>query len=1056
MKHRPLIRVVLALIGCIVMCCTFPGAVQAQAERPKHVLILHSYHQGFIWTDAIQDGIETALQDSDFELELYVEYMDTKRFSYEQNHEHLERLYRSRYEHHLPDVIVSSDDNALRFLLREGQELFPGVPVVFCGVDHFSEDLIAPHRHRVTGVVEGIDIKANLDLGLQLRPATKHVVVVADTSPVGEANKAAVRELAPQYEHRVDFTYLTDLTLAELQERLRKVPEDAMVLYLHFSLDSTGTYYSLEDSIGAISQASAAPVYGSWDFSVKYGVTGGYVTNGFVQGNTAAKMALRILSGAAPGDVEIVRKSPNTYMFNYVQMEPLGIDESDLPEDSIVIDKPFSFYEEYKVLIWSVVAILASLLLLIAALVGSIAKRKQVEDALREERDLVASLMETGSAGIVMVNQEGEIIFANPHAEEVLGLAKAEIAEQTYNAPEWHITDYDGGTFPDEQLPFRRVADTGQPVYDVRHGIEWPDGRRVLLSINAVPLFDESGQVNGMVATVENVTQRVQAEEALRQRTAQFEALRQVGLEITAQLNLDTLLHSIVSRAIELLQGTKGGLYLYQAERDVLEWTVAIGPQLAPVGSVLHRGEGLSGRVWETGEPFIVDDYRQWEERPTVYKEYPFVATVGVPIRWGEEFLGVLNVLADTPRAFSPADARLLDLFATQAAIAIKNARLHQELRDHAEQLEQRVQERTAELHAQYARSNAILRSTTDGIVVADQTGNIVQVNPIAQRWLTQTLSPEDAGRLQKTVQDLARQAEHMPEVVLELTGIDLGLSAAPVAEEGVQEPPVAVVDIHDVSHLKALDRMKTIFVANVSDELRQPVSTIKSYAYLMQRTPPDDARWIAYLDGLAQETERQARIVEDIMQIARLHTGRLEIAPRLTPLSELITPVITRHRSLAQEQGVTLEYQPHPPHTALDEESPEEGTGPAVSVDPRQMAPVLGYLVRDAVHYTPEGGHVLVAIGQEEAEGRTWTTVMVSDSGEAIPAEDHPHIFERFFREEEPRSMRVSETGLRLMIAKGIVELHGGRMTVESEAGRGNSFTVWLASQTPEPGTTS
>jgi diguanylate cyclase (GGDEF)-like protein/PAS domain S-box-containing protein len=176
-------------------------------------------------------------------------------------------------------------------------------------------------------------------------------------------------------------------------------------------------------------------------------------------------------------------------------------------------------------------------------------------------------------------------------------------------------------------------------------------------------------------------------EEEIRQRTAQLEALRQVGLEVTAQLDLDALLRSIVSRAVELLEGTAGGLDLYQPERDALEWIASMGIAPVPGRAVTRRGEGLSGRVLETGEPLIVDDYQHWEGRAAAWESYPFTAVVGVPVRWGGEFLGVLEVLADPPRTFSSADAKLLSLFATQAAIAIRNARLYEGTRSRAEQL---------------------------------------------------------------------------------------------------------------------------------------------------------------------------------------------------------------------------------------------------------------------------------------------------------------------------------------------------------------------------------
>ena len=98
-----------------------------------------------------------------------------------------------------------------------------------------------------------------------------------------------------------------------------------------------------------------------------------------------------------------------------------------------------------------------------------------------------------------------------------------------------------------------------------------------------------------------------------------------------------------------------------------------VGPHMAPIGTTLQRGEGLSGWIWETGQPLIVYDYRNWEGQAAVYADYPWTAVVGAPLRWGDEFFGVVNVIADAPGAFSQADSELLNLFAAQAAIAITN-----------------------------------------------------------------------------------------------------------------------------------------------------------------------------------------------------------------------------------------------------------------------------------------------------------------------------------------------------------------------------------------------
>ena len=215
------------------------------------------------------------------------------------------------------------------------------------------------------------------------------------------------------------------------------------------------------------------------------------------------------------------------------------------------------------------------------------------------------------------------------------------------------------------------------------------NGTRFPVLVSGSPRFDtETGCFAGTLAVFADISERVRAEEALRRRTEQLEALRQVGLEIAAQLDVDTLLHFIVSRAAELLGGTVGGFYLYRPEQDALQMVVAVGADPAIVGLTLRPGEGLAGRVLNCGQPLVVDDYQYWEGRAAVFDDQNFRATVGVPVCWGTEFMGVLDVVADTPGVFSPSDAELLSLFATQAAIAIQNARLFQAQREQREQAE--------------------------------------------------------------------------------------------------------------------------------------------------------------------------------------------------------------------------------------------------------------------------------------------------------------------------------------------------------------------------------
>jgi PAS domain S-box-containing protein len=317
----------------------------------------------------------------------------------------------------------------------------------------------------------------------------------------------------------------------------------------------------------------------------------------------------------------------------------------------------------------------------VAELEAATTEHKRVEEASQRQREELQAILDSVPALIFYKDKENRFIRVNRTCAEALGRPTEEIEGKSC----FEI-------FPPDQAEDywrndKEVMKSGRPRRSIVEPLETPEGTR-WVQTDKILYRDEEGNIIGVIGFAVDITERKWAEEEIQQRTAQLEALRQVGLEITSELDLDALLHSIVSRAVELVDGDSGGLYLYRPGRDVLEWAMAVGPHLASIGAVLQRGEGLSGKVWETGLPLIVEDYQRWEGRAALYEGYPFKATVGVPVRWGGEFLGVLNVLADPPHTFSPADAELLSLFATHAAIAIENARLYESERKRSAELE--------------------------------------------------------------------------------------------------------------------------------------------------------------------------------------------------------------------------------------------------------------------------------------------------------------------------------------------------------------------------------
>ena len=198
--------------------------------------------------------------------------------------------------------------------------------------------------------------------------------------------------------------------------------------------------------------------------------------------------------------------------------------------------------------------------------------------------------------------------------------------------------------------------------------------------------------------------------------------LNETGLSLTSELNLDVLLDSIVQRALNLIGGEHCNCFLYRPELDLIERVAHAGLSLSLGNTTRRYGEGFVGQVWATGGPLLVNDYHSWPGRKREYDSLPPRALMGVPIRWGEEFLGVLNVAALLPHEFIQTDMDVLGLFATQAAIAIRNARLFDLLK-----LELAERKRTEEELSAIVEIGRVISSTLDIGTVYEQFATITR-----------------------------------------------------------------------------------------------------------------------------------------------------------------------------------------------------------------------------------------------------------------------------------------------------------------------------------------
>jgi diguanylate cyclase (GGDEF)-like protein len=339
----------------------------------KKVLVLHAYHQGFHWTDRIMAGIQSGFRQTD-QVELFVNYMDTKRYSEPGYFRMLKDLYVEKYKHVKFDVIISSDDHALDFLLAYRDEIFPNVPVVFSGLNAFPENRLQGQSN-YTGVYESYDVLGTLELMMSLHPKTTTIAAITDDTRSGHIFKNLIEQASSKIGKNVDIQSWHNLSLNEIEYSLAKLPENALVLWAIYLRTPSGASLSSEASLGFISQASRFPTFCLWDV-VGQGVVGGKITSPNFQGESAAKIALRIINGEPANNIAI-EGSPLVNIFDYNAMQRFKLDVSQLPENSIVLNEPISFYEVYEKYIWIYAAITLLLIFTVLFLIILIVLKKK-------------------------------------------------------------------------------------------------------------------------------------------------------------------------------------------------------------------------------------------------------------------------------------------------------------------------------------------------------------------------------------------------------------------------------------------------------------------------------------------------------------------------------------------------------------------------------------------------------------------------------------------------------------------------------------------------------
>jgi signal transduction histidine kinase len=398
-------------------------AVPATAEPRKTILFVFDETPDLPGLAAINRSLrENFKAEFGGDVELWSESLDLSQFK-DPGYDGLLRDYFSRkYANNHPDLIVAVMQPSLDFLLRDNQSLFPGVPIVFCGIDssYLEEHPLPP---TVTGVAIKRDYAPTIDIALRLQPETQNLFVVGGTAEFDRQIQAiARRDLAP-YEDRVRITYLTDLPMPELLAVVAELPEKSAILYLTVFADGANRAFVPHDALAQIAGTASAPVYVAVDQYVDLGVVGGHVYSFGTHGQQAAQLGVRILRGETPPSLPVVELATYADIFDWRQLHRWGFDETRLPAGSEIRHRILSPWDAYKGYIVAGVTVAVLQSALIVGLLVSLtqrrradalarqaeARRREAEDEARRQRDELAHALRLTTLGELMASVTHEL-----------------------------------------------------------------------------------------------------------------------------------------------------------------------------------------------------------------------------------------------------------------------------------------------------------------------------------------------------------------------------------------------------------------------------------------------------------------------------------------------------------------------------------------------------------------------------------------------------------------------------------------------------------------------
>lgn len=536
----------------------------------------------------------------------------------------------------------------------------------------------------------------------------------------------------------------------------------------------------------------------------------------------------------------------------------------------------------------------------------------------------------------------------------------------------------------------------------------------------------------------QEISERQRAEEAEREQRILAEALHTSVMMINSTLDRDEVFEQLLQSIIPVIPHDGANIMLLDGFIARVVRARGYGDTPFDIPYDIRTMSNFM-EIYQTGQSFIIRDTREVSDFHDPDKIGWIRSNLSVPISLEGRIIGFLNLDSVARDHFTQQHATWLLTFATQVGTAIRNARLVNEIREYASSLEQRVQERTQELELERAQLQAILDAMRDGVFYQDVNQlpqyinqSLVTISGYSMdEWidgtaqqLTNTQGQEELDSLWRKVdRTLTQQGYWEGQTILmrkDGTIIDVALVRTEVCDPDGNRRGIVTV-IRDISQAKQLEAQKARFIATAAHELRTPIANLKTRMFLMRRKPE---RFMEHMDIADSVLNLMQNLVEDMFDLSRFERGILSLEKEEMVVQEWLSHVIQYQQPEAERQQIDLRAV-----------MPDEPI--LIWADPYRLTQVVSNLIGNALRYTPPDGKIHVIV-QTDAQN---LMMDVTDSGQGIAPEHIPLLFQPFFRASEASK----GAGLGLAIVQEIIELYGGKISIESVLDKGTTFHIYI-----------